>query len=379
MDEESTMIRRAGAVAPASGPLAHALVLAGPDGSQRRIWLTPEGVRIGRTPGNDLVLADPEVSRSHCVVSLDADGAVVADLGSTNGTFLARGRLSGTARLRHGDSVRISQWTLRYEAGPRDELERAAELERELERAGAYIRGLLPAPLTAGPVLADWRFLPCARIGGDAFGYRFLTPDLFAVFLLDVAGHGAGSALLAASVMNHLRELARSLASPAQAEPAVVLAALNEAFAMEEQGGLFFSAWYGLYDLPRRRLAYASAGHHPAFLRQAPAAALTPLATRNPAIGVMPGVRFRAAETTLAPAARLLLFSDGAFETTAPDGTIRRLDDFVTALARPLEQGQPGFGAPAAVEVERLVSLAREGARPGPFEDDVCILCLDLA
>lgn len=369
MDEDSTMIRRGGPVALAPEPLAHALVVTEPDGRQRRLWLHPGELRIGRTPGHDLVLADPAVSRNHCLVTLDAAGARVADLGSTNGTFLSGGRLDGPAPLRHGDSIRIVHWTLRYECGPRVELERAAELERELERAGAYIRGLLPEPIPAGPVRADWRFLPCARIGGDAFGYRFLGRDLFMVFLLDIAGHGPGSALLAATVMNRLREQARTLSSPAQAEPAAVLAGLNDAFGMEEQGGLFFSAWYGLCDLPRRRLAYASAGHHLAFLRPFPAAAHMPLSTRNPAIGMMPGVTFRAAETVLPAGARLVLFSDGAFETTTPAGEIRSLADFMPRLDTPSEAG--------GAEVDRLLALAREGARPGPFEDDVCVICLD--
>lgn len=72
-----------------------------------------KGVRIGRAPDNDLVVADPEVSGYHAV--LDWDGAVlrVHDLGSTNGTFLEGGRISeptpvpSTARLRLGTTVEL--------------------------------------------------------------------------------------------------------------------------------------------------------------------------------------------------------------------------------------------------------------------------------
>jgi hypothetical protein len=372
VDEDSTIIRRRAEGDRAEPePLAHVVVVIEPDGRQRRLWLGQAGLRVGRTPGNDLVLADPEVSRQHCVIEISGESAVVSDPGSTNGTFVSGRRISGSAPLRHGETLRIVHWTLRYECGTRAEMERAAEIDRELERAGAYIRGLLPEPIAEGPVRADWRFLPCARIGGDAFGYRFLTPDHFAVFLLDVAGHGAGSALLAATVMNRLRERARSATNLAEAEPAAVLAGLNDAFGMEEQGGLFFSAWYGLYEISRRRLAYASAGHHPAFLRRSPEAAPEPLVTRNPPIGTMPGVAFRTAETEVPEGARLLLFSDGAFETTTGDGRIRGLSDFLPVLGRP--------PSPGVAEVDRLLEAAREGARPGPFDDDVCILCLEIA
>ena len=44
--------------------------------------------RIGRSARNDLQLDHPTVSGSHCEVILSADGIVVRDLGSTNGTFI---------------------------------------------------------------------------------------------------------------------------------------------------------------------------------------------------------------------------------------------------------------------------------------------------
>lgn len=43
-------------------------------------------VRVGRDPGNDLVLASPSASRRHCAFRRQADGWVVVDLGSTLGT-----------------------------------------------------------------------------------------------------------------------------------------------------------------------------------------------------------------------------------------------------------------------------------------------------
>lgn len=44
--------------------------------------------RIGKSPDNDLVLADDTVSRSHCEILRDPKGFLVRDLGSTNGTLL---------------------------------------------------------------------------------------------------------------------------------------------------------------------------------------------------------------------------------------------------------------------------------------------------
>lgn len=46
-------------------------------------------VTVGRTPTNDIVLANPAVSKCHAIIRLDADGVHrLVDAGSTNGTWL---------------------------------------------------------------------------------------------------------------------------------------------------------------------------------------------------------------------------------------------------------------------------------------------------
>jgi DNA-binding NtrC family response regulator len=47
-----------------------------------------DAVVVGRAPGADIVLADPEVSALHCELRAVSEGVLVKDLGSTNGTFL---------------------------------------------------------------------------------------------------------------------------------------------------------------------------------------------------------------------------------------------------------------------------------------------------
>ncbi|MEV6122929.1 FHA domain-containing protein [Streptomyces sp. NPDC052077] len=87
-------------------------VVAGPDAGG--VHLLHGGcVRLGRSADADVALDDPDVSRTHCAVTVDAGGGVtVADLGSTNGTTLdgvpvtARPvRFPPGALLRIGESV----------------------------------------------------------------------------------------------------------------------------------------------------------------------------------------------------------------------------------------------------------------------------------
>ena len=67
-------------------------------------------------------------------------------------------------RLAPGARFSIGSFALHYQRGPAREMARAAELEAELERAFRYTQALLPAPITEGPVRAEWCFRPSARI-----------------------------------------------------------------------------------------------------------------------------------------------------------------------------------------------------------------------
>lgn len=360
-DADATMVARPAAAEAAATTVEHLLLVHQPGQSPRQVKLGAAPLRIGRTAENELVLPVPEISRQHCVLQVQGTRATLTDLGSTNGTYVEGKRLSAPVALSDGAHVGLGGFTLVYRSGTPALLARAVALEEELQRASDYVQALLPAPLTAGPVRAEWRFVPSASLGGDAFGYHRLPDGRFALYLLDVTGHGAGSALLAVSVLNVLRQ-ASLPGGLAWEDAGGVLAALNAMFPMEQQGGLCFSIWYGLYDPASRRLDYASGGHHPAYLRAGEA--LAPLATRNLMLGAMDGLPFAAAHAMVPAGARLLLFSDGAFEVTRPDGSQRMLADFLPML----ETGP---------DAERLLAAARAMNGPGPFEDDVSILVLD--
>lgn len=57
----------------------------GPDAGQQLLMEGPR-LRVGCHPENDLVLADPAVSKKHFVIERKAEGFRLQDLGSTNGT-----------------------------------------------------------------------------------------------------------------------------------------------------------------------------------------------------------------------------------------------------------------------------------------------------
>jgi len=89
------------------------------DGEPRgaRVDLPAQGsLRIGSSPGTGLRIDDRAVSRIHCELSLQPDGARIRDLASTNGTLVDGVRVRD-ADIFPGATIRIGGSTLRLLAG----------------------------------------------------------------------------------------------------------------------------------------------------------------------------------------------------------------------------------------------------------------------
>lgn len=71
--------------------------------------LLPGAIKtVGRAPRADFVVDAPLVSRLHCRLTLQADGLLVEDLESTNGTFVNGERVTRLV-MRHGDALRVGR------------------------------------------------------------------------------------------------------------------------------------------------------------------------------------------------------------------------------------------------------------------------------
>jgi serine phosphatase RsbU (regulator of sigma subunit) len=346
---------------------AHCLeLIEGLDTGQRFVVSAP-GVSIGRTLPADIVLADSEVSRTHCRLVLENDTLTVTDLNSTNGTFIDGVRISTPTMMPVGAILRIGRQSLKHEWRTQREIFQRDEFERELRKANSYVQALLPAPIAEGPIRAEWLFEPCSKLGGDAFGYAPITGSKFMIYNLDVSGHGAGAAMHSVTIMNLLRQ--RALPGTDIADPAQVLATLNAMFPMDEHAGMYFTMWYGVYDSADRSLTYATAGQHPGFLVGPERDKTVALRTRCGVIGVDAGTRYTAATVTVPPGASMYLFSDGVFEFVTIDGLEWGLSDFIPHLLEPPIPGLP--------ESQRLYREVRRLAQPGGLDDDFSLLVMD--
>jgi sigma-B regulation protein RsbU (phosphoserine phosphatase) len=252
-------------------------------------------------------------------------------------------------------------------AQSRDELLRVHNrLRQELHAAQHYVLAILPAPVVE-PIAVEWLFVPSTELGGDSFGYQWIDGEHYALYLLDVCGHGVGSALLSITVANTLRSGA--LQNTDFRRPEEVLSSLNQAFQMENQNGLYFTIWYGVYHRPTGTLRYASAGHPPPILvsgaREQRGEAKSLSAVGCP-VGIVPDAVYERHECSLAGPARLFLFSDGAYEIMRPDGTLLEYADFEEVLTRAVPEG--------VSELEELLHFAQNVNGSKDLDDDFSII-----
>jgi pSer/pThr/pTyr-binding forkhead associated (FHA) protein len=75
-----------------------------------RISLESDRLTIGKSPDNDVPLPDDSMaSHLHAVLERFAAGWCVADLGSSNGTWVNGARIWASYRVRDGDEIRVGQ------------------------------------------------------------------------------------------------------------------------------------------------------------------------------------------------------------------------------------------------------------------------------
>ena len=230
--------------------------------------------------------------------------------------------------------------------------------EEESQVAAALQRTLLleQLPQVPGVALAA-RYLPSAAdvVGGDWYDLVLLPNGRVAIVLGDVAGHGLGAAAVTAQLRHALR--AFLLSSPG---PGAALGRLNDLAAHLLPDELATVVVAEL-EPATGRLTVANAGHLPVLLLGPDGPALVDR-DRGPALGLLAGVAYGAAELQLRGDDRLVLFTDGLVELRGPD-LGERFSQLLAAAAS------------APRDADALLDVLLERLAP-PEADDVTVVAL---
>ncbi|AKJ05515.1 pSer/pThr/pTyr-binding forkhead associated (FHA) protein [Archangium gephyra] len=167
---------------------------------------------LGRASNSDLRLQHPSISRRHAQLTRRGDHLTLKDLGSQNGTYVNRTRLSGEVELRSGDELALGNALLQLRGpGPAPARPRSSSSRPGSSlRVGLGSRRILLLAVATGALVAV-----------------FLT--LAAMRFLRMGGEPAPSAEVEAVEAEQVAEVPADVAPEAEARPVEVAPALEEA------------------------------------------------------------------------------------------------------------------------------------------------------
>ena len=114
---------------------------------------------VGRSADCDLCISEGYVSRKHANIFVRADQVWIRDLGSSNGTFINGDRLSGAARLLHGDELAFDTTSFRL-VGEAPHLTPVVEHKGQYAEVLASLAEKTESPYTQSPLISTVEIPP---------------------------------------------------------------------------------------------------------------------------------------------------------------------------------------------------------------------------
>ncbi|WP_067490572.1 PP2C family protein-serine/threonine phosphatase [Actinomadura hibisca] len=253
-----------------------------------------------------------------------------------------------------------------------DESERQLVEARVVSRENARLeRGLLPVPILADPGLGhDARYRPgrdMALLGGDFYDTVQTDDGTVHVVIGDVCGHGADEASLGV----RLRMAWRTLVLAGHTGERL-LHTLDTVLTHERWSEEIFTTLCMFAIAPDRRGARMwRAGHPRPLLFDGDGVRPVPDEPRGPALGLLPGMDWPAAELELGDDWALMIYTDGLVEGKIGSGDERLdLDGLLRLAGAAHARGDRG-----GVLIDGLIREA-ERLNGEPLTDDLAVLLL---
>lgn len=210
-------------------------------------------------------------------------------------------------------------------------------IQKELETARQIQLSILPTHIPKSHELdIAARYIPMTAVAGDFYDFIFVDEKHIGILVADVSGHGMPAALIASML-----KIAFAAQASLAAEPERVLSGLNQALCGKFQHH-YVTAAYAYFDMERRTLTYAGAGHPPLLLWGPSRKGVQDVIENGLFLGKFDFATYTAVEVPLLPGDRILLYTDGIPETENPAqvafGDERFRQFLVAAQSTPLDQ-----------------------------------------
>ncbi len=345
------------------GPRRRGEAIPSPDGIVSRVLAA--GRSEAWCASDDEAAPDPDIST-------DARSALVAPVLGAGGRRVGILILEASRpdAFDEGD-----QKTLRsYAGGAAPALERILfhteaverrELISELEVAGQVLQDLLPhAPPRLDHMDLAAVYEPCSEVGGDYYDFIPLGEDRYGIAVADVAGKGVPAALLVGA----LRASVYALATSSLALRAI-FNRVNRLLFESAGETRYATLFYGVLDVPLRRLVHINAGHLPPILVRADGTVEEVPAAGLP-VGLFPSPRYFEQGIQLGSGDLIALSTDGITESANRNGEMYGRKRLAALLRQERARQTP------AAEICDLILRDVRQFRGGAPEDDATVVVL---
>jgi serine phosphatase RsbU (regulator of sigma subunit) len=217
-------------------------------------------------------------------------------------------------------------------------------------------------------------YRPMEQVGGDFFDFiRFDGLDAIGIFVSDVSGHGVPAAFITSMVKTIILQAGKRKENPAE-----LLRYINDVL-QDQIGGNFITAFYGIYDPSGRTIRYSNAGHYQPYVIDGDRVSQLQ-GGKNTAIAMFPSSflarsnkTYQNFEEKLPTKSKLLLYTDGLIE--ARNAVLPK--DFFEYDGM-LDVFRDASHLDSAAFIDRVYARLVNFRGGDTFEDDICMICLDV-
>jgi serine phosphatase RsbU (regulator of sigma subunit) len=251
--------------------------------------------------------------------------------------------------------------------------EKNLQMNKEIALAKKIQKQIIPANVPVAYIASLYK--PMDEVGGDYFDFiKFDDPEKIGIFLSDVTGHGVPAAFITSMVKTIILQ-----ADERKHDPAALMNHINDLL-LDHTAGNFVTAFYCIYDAAERSIYFSNAGHTPPYL-------INKNSVQNieSTSGIPLGIMSRADMTSmkkiytgnklfLEPGSKLLLYTDGLTEARTSDG-----QSVLFEYAGLRELLIKHSSLECAAFIQEIYSGLKIHTGGELFEDDICMICVDIA
>jgi sigma-B regulation protein RsbU (phosphoserine phosphatase) len=326
-----------------------------------RVAMSDKGYEYVRDVGTDPRVLYPQEARREGIASLLSVG--LRYQGEAIGAirlYTARPREFGKLQVELMKSIAAQAAGAIENARLLEESREAEALEKQIQMASEVQQRMLPSrpPSMHGIDLASV-YVPCHTLGGDFFDFIELPYDNLGMVIADVSGKGVPASLIMASVRAALRAQVDNVYYVNE-----VMSRLNAMLCRDTKPTEFVTMFYGVLDVPNRRLTYCNAGHPPAMLLRD--GQVIELPVSNMVLGVSCDEAYTQDIIDLESGDTMLLYTDGL-----PDAV--NFAQERVGRQRIIESLQAG-GATAEIVAQNILWTARRFVGLTARNDDITMM-----